>query len=149
MDAKVSEVLEYAIERELEAAEFYQSLQSRVRSDSSKNMLKEFEKMEKIHAEKIRNFKAEDYEGFELPKIQDLKIADSMEAPEIHDNMTFQEILVTAMKREEKANRLYLILANATDDIAVRQLFLKLAAEESQHKLMLETLYDDEVLYEN
>ncbi len=149
MDAKVSEVLEYAIERELEAAEFYRSLQDRVKSDSSKNMLKEFEKMEQIHAEKIRNFKAEDFEGFKLPEIQDLKISNSMEAPDIHDNMTFQEILVTAMKREEKANRLYIILSNASDDIAVKQLFLKLAAEESQHKLMLETLYDDEVLYEN
>ena len=48
-----------------------------------------------------------------------------------------------AMKREEKALRLYNELAQKTDDEACIQVFKLLSQEEAKHKQFLETMYDD------
>jgi rubrerythrin len=63
--------------------------------------------------------------------------------------MSIQEIIITAMKREEAARDRYGNLAMETDDIRIKNLLLRLSDEEAKHKLQLETIYDTEILYEN
>ncbi len=147
--AKFEEVIDFAIEREYEAANFYKELQSTVRQNSSKKMLEELEQMELNHAEILKNFTEEGVEEFEPPKIKDLKLSDYMVKTIPNSEMTYQEVLVTAMKREEASKKLYTALANEADNEKTKNLFLKLASEESKHKLQLETLYDDEIYQEN
>ena len=48
-----------------------------------------------------------------------------------------------AMKREEKAVKLYTLLGEQTDDADAKKLFQLLVQEESKHKLGLESMYDD------
>ena len=142
------EVIKYAIERELEAADFYKDLQTKVKIQASKEMLKTFEKMELGHADILKNLDLNKIELYKPEKVNNLKISDFMVEPVTHEEMTFQEILVIAMKREEAANKMYLYLADSTDDDRVKNLFLKLATEEAKHKLQLETMYDEEINYE-
>lgn len=146
---RINEILDFAIEREYEAAGFYKELQSKVQSDSSIEMLVDFEKMELGHAHKLEKFKKEGIDKFKNKEVSDLKLSDYLVRPELTEKMTFQDVLVVAMKREETAKKLYEALAAESDDLAVRQLFIKLASEEAQHKLLLETLYDDQINWEN
>jgi rubrerythrin len=59
------------------------------------------------------------------------------------EGMPMPEILKVAMKREEKAVKLYQTLADQTDNADAKKVFLMLVQEESKHKLALETMYDD------
>jgi len=142
------EVIKFAIEQELAAAAFYRDLQDKVNVQSSKEMLKTFEKMELGHADILKNLDLNKLELYKPEKVANLKMSDYMVEPITHREMTFQDILVLAMKREGSANKMYLELANSANDTAIKNLFLKLATEESKHKLQLETIYDEEINYE-
>ena len=146
---KFIEIINFAIEREKEAARFYNNLQGMVKNDSSVKMLIALEKMELKHVQILQNVTSEGIDEYITPKISDLKISDYMDEITPHSEMTFQEILITAMKREEASKKLYDNIAKESEDIKIKNLFLKLASEEARHKLQLETLYDEEVLREN
>ena len=143
-------IIDFAIEREIEAANFYKEMQLKVRFESSVSLFKSLEEMEIKHAEILQKFTIDSAENHNINKITNLKISDYLEDVVPHDNMSFQEILIIAMKREETANKLYLKLAEENVVIEkVRNLFLNLAEEEAKHKLQLESIYDKEVLKDN
>jgi rubrerythrin len=148
-DNKFSEIINFAIEREYEAAEFYMELQGKVKFDNSKHFLKELENMERAHAAILQNFIKEDSIKISDEKVPDLKISNYLVGVEPNKEMSFQEILIIAIKREEAANQMYLDFSNQSIDMPSKAVFLKLATEEAKHKLILETIYDDEVLKEN
>ncbi len=144
------EVIQFAINREIEAADFYNKLQSLVKHESSIKLLKELEDMELAHADALRKFdKDEMHSEYVAPKIQNLKIADTMEDINPQSEMNYQEILVLSIKAEQHANELYLKLADETEDQNTKTMFLRLADEEAKHKFHLEKIYDDEFMVEN
>jgi len=145
---KLNEVLKFAIENELAAAEFYRDMQSKVKIQASKVMLKEFEQMELGHADILKNLDLHKIENYNPPKISNLKLSDYMVEPTIQDELSYQDVLVIAMKREEAATKMYNDLAAQAENTIVKNMFLKLAAEEARHKLQLETIYDEEINYE-
>jgi rubrerythrin len=59
------------------------------------------------------------------------------------EGMPMPEILKLSMKREEKAVKLYTMLADQTSDEDVKKVMLILVQEESKHKYGLEKMYDD------
>ena len=79
----------------------------------------------------------------------DLRLSNYLVAAAPTPDMSFQDIVLTAMKKEETAHALYTRLAEQSDSPAMETAFLKLASEEAKHKLHFETIYDDEVLTEN
>jgi len=144
-----NEVIEFAIEREEEAVKFYHELQSEVKFQAQKEMLNELEQMEKGHITVLENIRKKGYEKIEIPEMVDLHISNYIVDVEPSENMTYQDILIIAMKREEKAKELYLDLASRFPGTDLEVLFKKIAAEEAGHKLKFETLYDDQVLRDN
>ena len=144
-----SKIIEFAIKGEEEAAEFYKRLQERSKFDAGKTMLKELEAMERHHITMLKNFQEDSIEDYIKYSIPDLKISQFMQDIPEHDNMTYQEVIIVAIKREEAANLLYSTMAAEYPDGPAKNLFMLLADEESKHKLSLETLYDDQILYEN
>ncbi|MCK4837062.1 MAG: ferritin family protein [Candidatus Aminicenantes bacterium] len=152
MDKKeFNEILDFAVEREQEAVKFYQDLQNMVQFKEKQALLKEFEEIEKSHIVILENIRKNVIEDLKapLPDIENLAISDYLLNLEPSEDMTYQDILITAMKREEKAQKLYSDLASKTNDDWTKKLFLKLATEESKHKLYFEKLYDEDVLTEN
>jgi len=143
------EVIKQAIQAEIDAANFYKSLQEKVRNDSSKVIFKELENMEWGHKHILEHLDTQGIENFESANIPNLKISESLIVPPETSNMSIQEIIITAIKREETAWKLYSELSKETDDIRIKNLLLRLADEEAKHKLQLETIYDNEILYEN
>jgi len=145
----IKNLLQFAIDREQEAVDFYSRLAEETTNRAMKETFTSFAKEEMGH--KVRLTQA--LEGkFELnitSEVPDLKIADYLVDEEPTPNMNYQQALVVAMKREKAAYRFYLDLAERTQDPDVKAMLLKLANEEAKHKLRFEVEYDDVVLAEN
>ncbi len=146
---KFYEILDFAIEKEHEAVEFYLNLQKIVKDPASKAVLHDLEMMERGHVQILQNITPSQVAKFIPENIANLQISDYMVTNTPNPEMTFQEVLAIAMKREEAAKNLYAVLANDTNDEALKSMFMKLSTEEDKHKLQLETLYDDVILKEN
>ena len=146
---KFNEVINFAIAGEKEAIKFYQELQEKVKFQAQIEMLKEFEDMEKGHVLILENIRIKGFKKIEIKEVTDLHISDYIIDVEPSEDMNYQDILIIAMKKEEKANKLYTEMANNFPGTELELLFRRLAAEEAEHKLKFEKLYDDEILKEN
>ncbi len=82
-------------------------------------------------------------------KVLDLKISDYTVDVEFSEDMTYQQCLILAMKREKAAFRLYMDLAQSSEDQEMKLTFTALAQEEAKHKLRFEVEYDEVILVEN
>ncbi|MFH1812213.1 MAG: ferritin family protein [Pseudomonadota bacterium] len=145
----VDEVLDFAIDREQEAHDFYVDLARKVDMPWMKATFEEFAKEEAGHKAKIQGLKQGKKLQTSEKKVLDLKIGDYLVDVTPSENMDYQDALVLAMQREKAAFRLYSDLARQSIDDSVRTLFLGLAQEEARHKLRFEVEYDDRVLKEN
>jgi rubrerythrin len=141
----IDEILKFAIDKENEAVDFYQSQAAKATKASLKEIFESFAKEEQKHAALLSDISGnkEKIESYEFKKIPDLKISDYMVEKDYEEGMPMPEILKVAMKREEKAVKLYQTLADQTDNADAKKVFLMLVQEESKHKLGLETMYDD------
>ena len=148
-EEKFNEIINFAIAGEKEAIKFYQELQDKVRFQSQLEMLKEFENMEKGHVVILENIRKKGFEKIEIKEVTDLHISNYIVETEPSEDMNYQDILIIAMKREEKAKKLYTEMADNFPGTELEQLFRKLASEEAGHKLHFETLYDDYILKDN
>lgn len=147
--ARFHEIIAFAIDREREAVQFYRDLQQVVQFAPRRELLRELEDMEKGHITALENIKAEKNSFRGQPQVQDLQISQYLVPAPPTPQMSYQDILLTAMKREEASNRLYTDLANLAADPDMKKLFQRLAAEEAKHKLHFEKIYDDEILKDN
>ncbi len=150
-DEKIfNKIIDFAIEREKDAVQFYTDLQKMVKFEHKTDMLKELVDMEKGHIRVLEDIRTKHIEDVTPESIQNLKISDYLVEPDKpQSEMTYQDILVTAMKREEKSLELYNNLAEKATNDKTKNLFRKIASEEAKHKLLFEELYDKDVLAEN
>ncbi|MHC4324297.1 MAG: ferritin-like domain-containing protein [Planctomycetota bacterium] len=141
-------VLDYAIDKETEASQFYADLAKQMKNPAMSKVFEAFAKEELGHKAKLEAIK----QGKEIPpakNVTDLKIADYTVEVEPSADMSYQDALILAMKKEKAAFRLYLDLADQVEHEDQKALFLSLAQEEAKHKLRFEIEYDDVVLNEN
>ncbi len=148
MSPSLHEILDFAIQAEEEAQRFYLSLAGRARTAGMREVFEGFAGEERGHRDKLVAVMSGRVVLGSAARVQDLKLADYLEAPVPSGEMDYQEALVLAMKKEKAAFRLYSDLA-ARSDGAVRDLLLGLAQEEAKHKLRFEIEYDEHVLREN
>ena len=149
MDKNLEKIINFAIEQEEKAVSFYNELQRLTKFSEKKSLLKDLENMEKGHIEILKNLKDESIGNIEVKEIQDLHISDYLVPTEPSENMDYQDIIVIAIKKEEKAYNLYNDLAKKTQNENAKKLFLKLASEEAKHKNIFEQIYDEEILSDN
>ncbi|RJQ74951.1 MAG: rubrerythrin, partial [Desulfobacteraceae bacterium] len=112
-----------------------------------KEMLKEFSGQERKHQAILEDLKAgkidQQLKSYKFKWVTDIKRSDYVDDVAYHPGMGYKELLMLAMKREEKALKLYNeLLANAKTD-AQKKVFKMLCQEEATHKLSLESIYDD------
>ncbi len=146
---KFNDILNYAIDRENEAAEFYRYMQDIVKFENQKELLKEYELMEESHARALKTISESSIEAISISQVENLKISDYVVEKQPSADMTYQDIIIIAMKREEAANRLYSQMAKSISEPKIKKLFEKLAEEELKHKLHFEKIYDEEFFGEN
>ena len=145
----VDDLLDYAIDREQEAHDFYVDLSNRV--STMKNTFTGFAKEELGHKAKLQAVKSGKKLLASSSKVADLKIGDYLVEVEADDPETldYQQALIIAMKKEDAAMRLYKDLAGRAGDPGIKDLLLGLAQEEAKHKLRFEVEYDEYILREN
>jgi rubrerythrin len=146
---RFKEIIDFAIEKEQEAVDAYTAASAMVRRSNVKAMLLDLARQEEGHKRKLQGIEPGRLERAHIERVPDLRIADYTDNVEISRDMDYQEVLIVAMKREEKAHNLYTALASNTSDEGLRKLFEILAQEEAHHKLALEREYDDHVLSSN
>jgi rubrerythrin len=139
------DVINFAIEREREAVDFYRELRDLVTNEALKKELAEFEAIEEEHVRLLESVL--DNKGF--PRLDsapaDLRLSEYLVQVAPMPDMSFQDILITAIKKEENAAKLYTIMREKAPNAEVRQTFDRLADEELKHKVSFETKYEDEV----
>jgi len=139
------EILQYAIDREREAAEFYEEASGQESFSGSREMLLQFAEEERHHQTILEDLDShkDKIKDYKFEWIPDMKRSNYMVDMKYEKGMDYADLLRLAMKREEKALKLYNELMAKTEDPDHIQLFKMLCQEEAKHKRFLENLYDD------
>lgn len=145
----INDILDFAIQNEQNAVDFYTNLAKNARTDDMKSVFEQFAKEEIGHKARLTKIKSEGIFNLPIEKVQDLKISSYTSKTEVKPNMSYEDALVVAMKREKFAFKLYSALAERAPNAELKNIFLGLAMEESKHKLRFELEYDEFVLREN
>jgi len=145
----VDEILDYAIDQEQQAADFYADLAGRAEQAGMKDVLLNFAAEERSHKERLLAVKAGEHELTPEQEILDLKISDYLVEIDAQENISYQDALIVAMKRERAAFRLYTDMAEKVPDSHLKEVLQGLAKEEAKHKLFFESEYDERVLTDN
>jgi desulfoferrodoxin-like iron-binding protein len=153
----IDEVLDFAIEKEQEASQFYADWAKKLTSPNLdpdqlfllRDMFEHFAQEELKHKEKlIRVQKGSTFQP-SAKQVTDLKIVDYLVDIMPSPNMDYQEALIIAMKRENASFKLYRDLAEVAGTGNLQTLLTALAQEEAKHKLQLEIEYEKEIYSEN
>jgi rubrerythrin len=145
----VDEILDYAIGQEEEAAAFYASLAERAERAGMKDVLMDFSREEQRHKDRLLAVKHGESELAPEQQVVDLKISDYLVDVQVGEDISYQDALIVAMKRERAAYRLYSDMAERVSPGELQEVFLGLANEEAKHKLFFESEYDERVLVDN
>jgi rubrerythrin len=137
----VDEILDFAIGREIEAIQLYIDLAKKVNNPKMRETLKGFAREEQEHKMKLEEAKAV---GIVLQdeEVGNLGIAEYVDGGEARPDMSYADVLILAMKKENSSVKLYTDLAKIAQDEELKDMFLWLAQEESEHKLRFELEYD-------
>ncbi len=147
--SNINEILDFAIGEEQAAVDFYLQLAAQSKNQQTKKIFHEYAEEEMRHKANLMNVRERGTFQVADEKIRDLKIAEYLVDVRPSADMSYQDALILAMKKEKAAFRMYSALAGQAEDPAVKELFLNLALEESKHKLSFEIEYDDFILKEN
>ena len=137
----VDEFLDFAIGREIEAFKLYTELAGRVEKPEMRKVLEDFAEEELEHKMKLKAVKAGEL-VLKKEEVGSLGIADYVVGGEARPDMSYTDVLVLAMKKEDVSVRLYTDLAERVQDRELKDMLLLLAQEEAEHKLRFEVEYD-------
>jgi len=139
--SSVDEVLDFAVSREIEAYNLYVKLAGMVEKPEMAKLLSDLASEELEHKAKLEAVKAgETAIGEE--EVGNLGIADYVADVRPRAKMSYVDLLVMGIKKEEKSLKLYTDLASIAQKQELRDILLKLAQEEAEHKLRFEIEYD-------
>ncbi|MCK5472630.1 MAG: ferritin family protein [Planctomycetes bacterium] len=137
------EVLEFAIEREIEAYEFYTGLAEYLSDDKVREMFEQLAEEELEHKAKL-----------ELELIKLGKTITIREVPEkyvkksvligdkVSLDMDYKDMLLMAIEKEEASFRTYVNLLPNAYEQETREVLMAIAQEEVAHKLRFQNEYD-------
>lgn len=145
----IEEILDFAIQEEQAAVDFYLMLAAKSTNKQTKLIFSEYAEEEMKHKANLISVK--ETGTFTLPSetVRDLRISEYLIDIKPSVSMTYQDALILAMKKEKAAFRMYSALADKATDPDLQTLFYRLAMEESKHKLRFELEYDEYILKEN
>jgi rubrerythrin len=147
--SSVTEILDFAIEKEEEAFEFYSLWANKVQDKAISEVLSELAETEKTHKAYLLKLKSGEKIAPSPKDVTTLSISDYLVEATPSEDMDYQTALMVAMQREKSAYQLYTNVASEVSDPDIKDMFSTLAGEEAKHKLRLELIYDDEILREN
>ena len=146
---ELEEIIQFALEKEEEAVSFYHQCSELTAQSNMKEAFIEMAEEEEKHVQMLQKFKPEKVQAVVIKNIPNLKISDYIVDMKFDPKMGYKDLLILAMKREEKSVELYSELATKGKQAELVKLFQFLAQEELKHKFRLEKEYDEVVLRDN
>jgi rubrerythrin len=144
--SSVDTVINFAIEKEEKAMDFYRKCGERAKNQGIREFFQEMAEEENKHRELLKGLEPSALGEIKLEKIEDLRISDYLVDVSFRDDLTYQEALTLAMKKEEKAIAFYSEWKTKCVHEKTARLFEMLATEELKHKRKIENIYDEEIL---
>ena len=145
----IEEIISFAIDKEREAIAFYEDLVCKAKDPVIKDAILSMADEERKHEKLLMNLTPKKLQFVRETNQPDLKLSNYLVETPFTKDSTYQELLIIAMKREEKSHALYSDLEQRASDDATRKLFTLLKGEELKHKTRLEKEYEDRVLLED
>ncbi len=142
----VSDVIGMAIVKEEKAMEFYAKCAAKAENPAIKKFFAEMSEEEARHRNLLKALDPKAFGDLKIDKVQDLGISEHLVDVTFTEDLTYQEALILAMKKEEKAHAFYSAWKDKCLNESTGQLFELLAVEELKHKARIETIYDDDIL---
>lgn len=143
------DIVNFAIEREEEAIKAYGEMIEMAEAPGIKNLLGELQEEERKHKKLLLDLTEKRIEALKIEDVIDLKISDYLVEEPPSEEMNFQDLLILAAKKEQKAVDLYSSLRDGAKEEEVKKLFDFLVMQEKSHKLKLEKEYEVHVLEED
>ncbi|HIH03128.1 MAG TPA: ferritin family protein [Methanoregulaceae archaeon] len=134
-------IISMAIDREVEAYSFYNSVAEKVRDENLKSLFRELAGEETSHREFLQKLLSKDVASLGFSTTKDYKVGDSIPTPPLTPDMKPVDGLVVAIKKELEAMQMYTALANVSEGAEQKKLFTELATMERGHKARLEDIY--------
>jgi len=138
--------IEFAIKREEEAIKAYGDIAGIAKAPGLKKLLLDLQEEERNHKKLLQDITEEKIESLEIKEVTDMKISDYLIEEPPSADMNFQDLLILAAKKEQKAVDLYSDLARKVSKKELKKLFEFLIQQEKSHKLKLEEEYEKHVL---
>jgi rubrerythrin len=139
-------IVKFAIEREEDAIKTYGKMVEIAETPGLKELLAELQGEERNHKKLLQGLTEEKVESLRVEDVIDLKISDYLVEELPSAEMNFQDLLILAAKKEQKAVELYSSLSEKAKEEEIKKLFDFLVMQERSHKLKLEKEYETHVL---
>jgi len=143
------DIIEFAIKREEEAVKAYGDMADIAKTPGLKKLLLDLQEEEKNHKKLLQEVTKEKIESLEIEDVTDLKISDYLIEESPSADVNFQDVLILAAKKEQKAVELYSNLERKVKKKELKKLFEFLIQQEKSHKLRLEEEYEKHILEVN
>ncbi len=121
----------------------YVCFAEKVKDKLVKDFFLELAEEEKEHIKLLDSLTLKSIKGYEKKDIEDLKLSKFLVEVSFDEEMTIQDAMLYAIKREDHAVEFYSKLLNATLEEQVRNTFTRILDEEKTHKRKLEEEYDN------
>lgn len=140
---RLGDYIDIAIQREQEAYDFYTDLSNKVLDTSAKDALTLLAGEEKKHKAFLEGYRDGGYgtDALRMNHPIDYKVAEHMDKPDISKDMQSKDVFLVAAHRELNSYNFYKGLADLHPEGELKQIFLKMASEEMNHKEKAEYLY--------
>lgn len=139
-----AEVISFAVMREEDACAFYSDLAAQTDDPFMRQIFIDFAEEEARHKQLLESLDAKNMSrlfGNILNRIDDMGIPENPAPAPLGTGMLVRDALILAMKREERSQNLYSLLAESTNDNDLSLLFVGLSREEAGHRLRIEKIY--------
>ena|ERR1039457_1043742 len=144
----LEDVIKFAMEREDTAYKLYTRAAELSSGPAARKMFEELAAEEATHKDVFSKIDTEMSDDQKLCKIPETSIANYLTDVTFRPDMSYQDILVYALKTEDNAYQLYKTAAGMTDDVKLQKVLMTLAEVELGHRRTIEAIYEKRVLTE-
>jgi rubrerythrin len=145
----VADIIAFAVRREIEAAEGYARIAGRATTPGLRELADDLRRQEEAHRRLLEGLTAETLRELGTSYVPDLHVVDALADEKPSGDMSVQDMLIFAAKKEARAVALYESLARLAGASGTERVFLFLAGQEREHKLKIEAEYEKQILQEN
>ena len=135
------EILQSAIQNEVEAFEFYRNAAIKMKDPAMKKAFQELADEEAGHKALLEGYLTNDMKEMKFKDENDYKVSETLETQVLSTDMAFKDAIALAMKKEQEAMEMYQQFACASEEGKQKETFLELAKMELGHKARLEDIY--------